>query len=416
MEQDDVVLDLTESRYHRVELITWWRQARLRSARVLVVGAGALGNEVIKNLALLGIGQLMIIDRDTIELTNLPRAVLFREEHIGQPKAAVAAEGARALNADTLVTALRGDVTKDIGLGVFRRADVVVACLDNRAARRAVNQACHQVGRPWVDGGIDALDGMVRVFSPATAESACYECTLTPEDYRFLYESYNCPPRARPHEARVPTTTTAAAIAGALQTQEAIKLLHGFAVASGVVTLFSGLSLQMRQMAYIRRPDCPVHYTFPAIVALPLRAGSHTVADLFDALTRVAGDALEIQLPHVLLATLSCRNCAQKQDIYRRYHDVPREEYLCPACGRERIPLIVDTLPLGSLTRSSFGDVPLARLAIPPLAILGVTTSTGTIYVELSGDAELIPSRPPARSPIGTHVEKETEEHGITDD
>ena len=88
---DTPVLIDDEDRYSRLKLIGWWDQQRLASARVLVVGAGALGNEVLKNLALVGIGHITLIDFDTIENSNLSRSVLFRAADSGKPKATVAA-------------------------------------------------------------------------------------------------------------------------------------------------------------------------------------------------------------------------------------------------------------------------------------------------------------------------------------
>src|SRR5438876_12352743 len=89
---DDPVLVIDDGdRYGRLRLIPWWRQDRLAAAKVLVVGAGALGNEVLKNLALLGVGTVYVIDLDDVEPPNLPRSVLFRAEDDGQAKAEVAA-------------------------------------------------------------------------------------------------------------------------------------------------------------------------------------------------------------------------------------------------------------------------------------------------------------------------------------
>jgi len=95
-----------DDRFDRFKLIGWWDQQRLRSARVLVIGAGALGNEIIKNLALLGVGNVVIADKDTIENSNLSRSVLYREADAGRSKAVVAAAAARdiypAINATAL--------------------------------------------------------------------------------------------------------------------------------------------------------------------------------------------------------------------------------------------------------------------------------------------------------------------------
>src|SRR6185295_4128458 len=107
------VLFLDDSdRYSRLRLIGWWDQERLRAARVMVVGAGAIGNEVLKNLALLGFGYLFVVDFDTIEASNLSRTVLFRPEDVGRSKALVAAERVRALclEPSARVDAFHGDL------------------------------------------------------------------------------------------------------------------------------------------------------------------------------------------------------------------------------------------------------------------------------------------------------------------
>src|SRR6185295_5874786 len=95
----ELVIDDSD-RYSRLRLIPWWRQEKLAAARVLVVGAGALGNEVIKNLALLGVGTVFVIDLDTVEPSNLSRSVLFRSEDGGKPKAEVAARRSEEINPD----------------------------------------------------------------------------------------------------------------------------------------------------------------------------------------------------------------------------------------------------------------------------------------------------------------------------
>src|SRR5437763_405877 len=91
---------LLEDRYARHRLMDWWDQKRLADAKVLVAGAGAIGNEVLKNLALLGVGHILVVDFDRVELSNLTRSVLFRDSDIGQSKARIAAERAREINPD----------------------------------------------------------------------------------------------------------------------------------------------------------------------------------------------------------------------------------------------------------------------------------------------------------------------------
>src|SRR5947207_1434951 len=113
-------LDLTADRFSRFRAINWWDQALLSAARVLVVGAGALGNEVIKNLSLLGVGNLLIADMDRIEESNLSRSVLFRASDQGQLKAERAAQAAREIYPGINAIPLNGNILADVGLGYFR--------------------------------------------------------------------------------------------------------------------------------------------------------------------------------------------------------------------------------------------------------------------------------------------------------
>src|SRR5437867_9000290 len=122
----DILFIDDADRYSRLRLIRWWDQDKLRAAKVLVVGAGAIGNEVLKNLALLGIGHVWVIDLDEIEDSNLARSILFRHADCGRSKAIAAAEAVRNINPDVQVTPIHANVITDVGLGLFREADVVI--------------------------------------------------------------------------------------------------------------------------------------------------------------------------------------------------------------------------------------------------------------------------------------------------
>ncbi|MFO0908797.1 MAG: ThiF family adenylyltransferase [Isosphaeraceae bacterium] len=244
----DLVID-DDDRYSRLRLISWWRQERLAAARVLVVGAGALGNEVIKNLALLGVGHTLVIDLDAVEASNLSRSVLFRQSDGGRAKAEVAVERAREINPDVSFRAIRGDVITDLGLGLFADVDLVIGCLDNREARLWVNRQCWKVGTPWIDAGIQEIQGVVKVFVPP--DSACYECAMTERDYQLLNLRYSCPLLRRDEilAGKVPTAPTIASMMASLQVQEALKLLHDMPVEAGTAA-----RLQRRDQPVLQDP------------------------------------------------------------------------------------------------------------------------------------------------------------------
>ncbi|MCA9983777.1 MAG: ThiF family adenylyltransferase, partial [Anaerolineales bacterium] len=221
-----VITDPDSDRYHTFGYISWWQQEVVRNATALVVGAGAIGNEVLKNLTLMGIGNILVADFDTIEDGNLSRSVLFRSSDRGRRKVDAAAERIKELNPDVKVKTWHGNINFEMGLGVFRHADVIIGCLDNREARLSINRFAYSVGRPWVDGAIQELMGIVRTFQPGTG--ACYECTLTDRDYQLINLRYSCPLLARENilQGKVPTTPTSASIVAAFEAQEALKLIH----------------------------------------------------------------------------------------------------------------------------------------------------------------------------------------------
>jgi adenylyltransferase/sulfurtransferase len=206
-----------EGRFHRQQQIEWWDQELLAQAKVLVIGAGALGNEVLKNLALVGVGSVLVADMDQIEHSNLSRSVLFRETDIGRNKAEVAAQRATQIYPAMRAQPFVGNIVYDLGAGVFHWADITIGALDNREARVAVNRTCMRVGRPWIDGAIERLDGVVRQFRPG--DGACYECTMNDTDWQMLEARRSCAllNLEEMEAGRTPTTATPSSIVAGFQ-------------------------------------------------------------------------------------------------------------------------------------------------------------------------------------------------------
>ena len=264
--------DFEEDRYSRLRLIPWWDQDRLKNATVMVVGAGAIGNELIKNLALLGIGKVLIYDMDRIENTNLTRSVLYRRSDVGRYKAEVAAERAMEMNPDVSAKAFIANIIDDVGLGVFRRMDVVLGGLDNREARLAINQACYKVNKPWIDGAIEALSGFARVFVPG--HGACYECTMTETDWMLINKRKSCAllTHEQMEQGKIPTTPTSSSVIAGIQVQEMLKLLHsdrGLPTLTGKGYVFNGLTHDSYVVEYQEKPDCMSHETYEPIIEKP---------------------------------------------------------------------------------------------------------------------------------------------------
>jgi adenylyltransferase/sulfurtransferase len=378
-----VITDPDTDRYHTFGYISWWKQEVVRDATVLVVGAGALGNEVLKNLALMGVGNLLIADFDTIEDSNLSRSVLFRATDNGKRKVDAAAAAIKALNPDVKVKAWHGDINFEMGQGVFRHVDAIVGCLDNREARLSINRFAYGVNKPWVDGAIQELMGIVRVFWPW--QGACYECTLTDADYQIINLRYSCPLLARDNllQGKVPTTPTSASIVAAFQTQEALKLLHGMEVQPGKALLINGLTNDIYTTEYPVKEMCMSHATLDPIIALPeATAAGTTAAELLAIARERVGPQTVVELGFELVTTMTCPDCGQEEPVFRRMARLFDTAYACPACGGRREMALAHRLS---------GDEPflarkLAELDIPPLAIVRARQGSEKVYLELTGD------------------------------
>lgn len=327
-----------DGRYHRQEMISWWDQQRLADARVLVVGAGALGNELIKNLALLGVGTIAVIDLDHVENSNLSRCVLFHESDEGEPKAIVAAQAAVGLNPEVRVIPIVGDVRVALGLGSFREFDLVLGGLDNREARLNVNQACWKISTPWIDGAIEGLMGVVRVFVPP--DSACYECTMNQQDFRLLANRRACSLLKREEMlgGKVPTTVTSASVIAALQAQEAVKLLHRDRLTynfAGKGLVFNGVTHDSYVVSYPRRAECLSHDTYDASAWASVPA-DHTFAQLLEQAQDELGSAAVLDLEHDVVVSMTCRDCGVIESVFAPAAAMSAGAALCRNCGAER--------------------------------------------------------------------------------
>jgi adenylyltransferase/sulfurtransferase len=387
MTETIVITDPNSDRYHTFGYISWWQQEIVRDATVLVVGAGALGNEVLKNLALMGIGNILIADFDTIEDSNLSRSVLFRQSDRGKSKSEVAAAAVKELNPDVNVRAWNGDVNFEMGLGVFRHVDVVIGCLDNREARLSLNRFSWAINKPWVDGAIQELMGIVRVFWPG--RGACYECTLTDEDYQIISLRYSCPLLARENilQGKVPTTPTSASIVAAFQTQEALKIIHDLEVQPGKALMINGLTNDIYTTEYPVKEFCMSHSTLEPIVELPeMTAAGTSLGDLLEIARERLGPESVLEFDGELVVSMRCPDCGVESKILRRMARLSESVFGCSNCGGRREMKLTHRID-GS---EDFLSSTLAEIDIPDLGIIRARNGKERVYYELTGDLERV--------------------------
>lgn len=380
---EETVLPLQDDRFQRFSLIGWWDQTRIRNARVLVVGAGALGNEIVKNLALLGFGNLLIADLDRVENSNLSRSVLYRKKDNGSSKADVAARAAKDIFPGMKVHSFNGNVLYDLGVGVYRWADIVLAGLDNREARLSINRNCRKLGKHWIDGAIEQINGVARVFAPT---GPCYECTMSETDWRLLNRRRSCNllTKDEMQEGKVPTTPTISSIIAGVQCQEAVKLLHGMDTIAGKGFVFNGISCDSYLVEYTENEECYSHETADRVISLPLKASDMRVSDLLARARADLGSDAVIELGRDILTALRCPSCNKTEPLYQSLGKVRNSTAVCPDCGRRREAVTAFTID----GTQDFLEKTFAEIGVPQFDIVWARNGETLVGYEFSGDAD----------------------------
>ena len=382
-------------------LLSWFKKEKVKNARVLVAGAGALGNEVVKDLALFGVGHIYVVDFDRIEISNLTRSVLFREEdaYNHSYKAEIVAKRAMEINPQIKVTPIVGNLFSEVGFGLYRAVDVVIGCLDSRIARYLLNRLCMRAGKTWIDGSIENLTGAVKVYTPGVN---CYECGLSREEFNIIMLRTGCADVVRTQSSvgRIATTPISASIIGAMQVQEAMKIIHldteastQFKTLQGKMLRYEGMTNSMNIYKYSSwKRICPAHERWDNIVEGKELSATMTVGEAMEGLKSLLNvKALEI-------------NMRNNKFVDRIISDKPEKEFkvMIPESklddyinnNPELRKLSYRTLFHKSFYENIDADFPyknlsLLQVGVPPFGVLQVATEKGQFYVELSGDSNL---------------------------
>ena len=325
--------------YSRLEQTPFTR-SRLQQLRAIVIGAGALGNEVTRALGLLGAGQVVIVDPDTVEPSNLPRSIFFcRNNAIGRNKALVLAEAAAAMFPDTTWSRIESEIA-DVGFQHLLGANVLFSCVDSDLARLEIAYISTKLRIPVSDAGLGRANhshGRATYF-PGTAGEACYACMLTPGKRRELLQWWQatlrpCSPESNLMERDSVSTPTMAAIIGSLQAEFGLRNL--FEAGDGNPAACRSVEVDIhpaRRIAEFTIPvsaDCPFHEFTESLQ--PLASEDTTFEELLD---RTSSDALMLDWP--ICTEAKCVACEKTWSPMKRLAAL-RQKAACPFCSSRNV-------------------------------------------------------------------------------
>jgi adenylyltransferase/sulfurtransferase len=232
-------------------------QEKLLKARVLCLGAGGLGSPALMYLAAAGVGNIGIVDFDTVDFSNLQRQIIHNTEKIGILKVESAKKFINSLNPDVKVAAINERLSSSNVMDIFKDYDIIVDGCDNFPTRYLVNDACILLNKINVHGSIFRFDGQVTVFKPK--EGPCYRC-LYPEPP---------PPGMVPSCQEAGVLGVLPGVVGTLQAVEVIKLIIGKGQPLvGKLLLYNALNAEVRKLNIRRDTNCPMCGDTPSITGL----------------------------------------------------------------------------------------------------------------------------------------------------
>ncbi len=412
-----------EKKTDRQERIPHFSQNAIRNTRVIVVGAGATGNEVLKCLALTGFGYVFIADMDFISTSNLSRTVLFTEADIGKRKASTAAERFCGMSIDAgSADFFDGDLCHGMGEGVFRHADMVIGCVDNEQTRLYVSNLCQVLRKPYIDTGIGGFNW--NIFSASgQKDGPCYACTLsqTQENKALQRVRNSCDVTRRKaaKEDHIPTIGISASAAAALAVQEAIKISHQLhnplnelcLPRYGWMSCFTAEDNRLQNIHFSIRSDCEHHDNYDnhgGVMETPISA-RWKLKDVLLWVQKQFGKEYAVALykdnvcaDRSFVTKAFCEYCGTAIDIYRP-QPLQDEDMLCKDCRKAgRVP----QMPSNATIKNWFStedeeclqEMTLLELGIPLFHVLEfapIDEVGESLYLELTADIdEVMPHLP----------------------
>lgn len=311
---------------------------KIRNCTVLVIGAGSGGNELLKNLVLMGFGKLTIIDFDFIEDSNLSRTTLFKKNDIGKSKALVAAERLKeySLHENPEIHGIHGNIITDVGPGIFSCHDIVVCCVDTMKARAYINDWCVRFQKPFFEMGFDNLNVDISFFDPSGKDAPCLREIIGQSDFSGKRNSCSGLKIKDTSLQHIPTIQVASAMAGVLIATEIIKFIQGKASLQNRLLQYYGLTHRMNVIEIDRSPECLIHKEImPPVTRLPLN-NQMVTEDFFSDVNEKWKDFFVLTLPDRFVLTGFCEGCGKMITFRKKISVIFDEERWCTECREYR--------------------------------------------------------------------------------
>lgn len=352
-----------------------WDAGRLGVARVVLAGAGGLGAEIARQLAMAGVGGLLIADGGRVEPEDVAASGLYRDVDAGMPRAQLLQARLSALAPD-LKTHVVPEGPLALGAGVVRNSDLVVAADAPPRARLVLDRWAKRAGKPWIDAFLGVFHGAFRVFDAHLG--ACFECGMTDGERRALTSALPAAPGAAP----LATPATTCVLAG-LVAQAAIRVLcprEGVPDPSGSETFYNGRTDAIGVRPLERRAEC-AHPAAADVMAGPW-SGETRLGELLRVAREVLGDDARLELDRPIAWKLQCERCGASQQGFRSALLLGEHDLACKTCGALRRAEVLAQVA----AHTPFLAVPVKAMGLPPLPLFLARSARGTVLLEPAGD------------------------------
>lgn len=237
------------NRYERqtsLEYIKYEGQKKMLKSKVLVVGLGGLGSTAATFLVRMGIGEIGIIDDDNVDVTNLPRQILYNENDIGKNKIYVGVKKLKKINKCSKIIGIKGKITDKNVEEIIKNYDVILDCTDNFITRGFLNRACIDLQKTCVFASVNNFEGFITVLKDGS--SPCYECLMG--DIYKLKEMDN-------KKRKIGVLGSVVGTIASMQATEAVKIILGIkTIAVGKLIIFNALNMTIQEVKYLKRKGC----------------------------------------------------------------------------------------------------------------------------------------------------------------